>query len=687
MWLVYIRHEMLTNVQLKRLFGVLIAVTLLPVVAAAQTDVEELGRRYGATPPPGYYETLRSRPSAFQFSRQNGWVVRGRRVAEVRNRARGRLSAGALDVLPRAMALTTGEPQMAPADAVVGDLNVPVFLVMYFDTDSASLAQNVPTAALRRRLYGTDPAPPYSVHTYYQELSNGALHVNGTVFPWASLAHAASQYEGDDNGLDSSGDIDGMIDEIIAIHDDTVDFGLFDNDGPDGVPNSGDDDGFVDAIVIIHPKVDGSCKNRNPAAATSIWAHRYSYSGWTGGGVAFTNDSARGADQVIRVNDYIIQGGQGGDDGCASNEPQAMGVVAHETGHLLGLPDLYDNVTGGTGIGRWGIMGSGNHRVPARPAHMSAWSKAEVGWVTEVLIDRDTVLDISPIINSDTSYILPIPDSDEYFILENRQPLGSDSALYSPGLLVWHADSALIRFRGNGVNFAQPYGMALVQADGQRDLEQGNNRGDSDDPFPGTRLVTTLGVCTNPSTQANNGRASLAIVENIEQLAPLGTIRAGIRFEKPGPLTANDWSTTDGVMGSFFFHQLTASGGVDCDFQWSLLSGTLPRGVELGTSGQLVGRMEETGEFVADFQVLSGTQADTSRVTWSISAPALVALDVAGHLLGSGSVLTNDELTYLDLQGNGNGSFDLGDFLGWIESTGGQVSAAEIANVLSRERP
>jgi M6 family metalloprotease-like protein len=661
---------------------------LLPISLVAQTDVEELGRRHGATPPLGYYEMLRTVPDAFQFSSQNGWIMRGRSVAEVRQRARGRMLEMARDAVDAPMALVSGGAQASQADAVAGDLDIPVFLILYVNSDSAALVENVSRDVLEQRLYGTQQAPPYSVHTYYRELSNDALLVNGTVFPWTRVSRTSLHYEGDGNGLDSSGDIPGLIEDIVAAHDDTVDFGQFDNDGPDGIPNSGDDDGLVDAIVLIHPKVDGSCKNRNPDAERSIWAHRFRYSAWTFGEILFTDDSSNsgtGPSGAIGVNDYIVQGGQGGDDGCSSDQPQAMGVVAHETGHLLGLPDLYDQNTGGGGIGHWGLMGSGNHQRPHRPAHMMAWSKAQLGWVTEVLLDRDTTLDISPVVTSDTTYVLPIPDSHEYFLLENRQPIGSDSALHGVGLLIWHPDTLLIGNRGNQVNGFLPYALPLVQADGRDDLRDGDNRGDEGDTFPGSENNTSFGLCTTPASEANSSRPSMVVLENITQVEDMGPVSVDVTFFDPVPVAAVEGQPPpDGFMGASYFHRFTATGGIECKRQWTRAGGSFPPGLLLSPDGQLWGNLNADGEYTAEVQVASGLQSDTITVTISVAIPALEVDAVVEHLLTEVPVLSTDEVRYLDLQGNRNGGFDLGDFLGWIEQTGGTVTAAEMAEVIRR---
>ena len=121
-----------------------------------------------------YYEILRRDPNAFQFSRDNGWIRRGERMAALRNAARG-------EAVEQAMFAPLAD--FNNAGVMRGNLNVPVFLILYSNTDSASLVANVPRQAIEDRLYGTHGAPPYSIHTYYREISNDSLLANGTKNP------------------------------------------------------------------------------------------------------------------------------------------------------------------------------------------------------------------------------------------------------------------------------------------------------------------------------------------------------------------------------------------------------------------------------------------------------------------------------------------------------------------------
>jgi len=779
---------------------------------AQTTDVEAIGRALsGAVPPPGYYETLRQNPDAFQFSRNNGFILRARNVAATRSALR---SQGAL---------LSAE---AAAAVVEGELNVPVFLILYAGTDSASLVANVSRATVQDRLYGTTLAPPYSVHTFYREISDDRLLVNGTVLEWTRVDSAATYYEGNCNGLCSGGAVDELIEEMVALHDDDVDFSQFDSDG----------DGVVDAVVLIHPELDGACGQNN-----NIWAHRFSYGGWTNGGRVQTNDG-------VTVNDYIIQGGQGGDAGCTANQPVAMGVVAHETGHLFGLPDLYAVGNGvSEGIGHWGLMGAGNWRLPSSPAYMEAWSRGQLGWLTEVPIERDTTLDLTPVQASDTAFVLAMSNTEEYFLLENRQPLGPDVNLWGPGLLIWHVDPARIIQRAptNQVNSFSPEGLALEQSDGRGDLLLGNNRGDGGDPFPGSLARTVFSHQTNPSSARNDGTQTFIIVDSVEQLTPEGAVRVRIRYGVPSLIAAADtlaafrlngtpmnrledvlvagddydlemddvqvandgrnrytwvsWSNgqprshtftaspggdtitavvdaefrvrvnvfgvsgevtsdppaadlatgefvaengtitltaelTDPTMlfdgwtgdttavdptlvlvvtrpldvtatfvdslvagnlepapvvaGGQYRHQFSVAGGRGAgSYLWVLEDGTVPAGLQFLTSGVITGVTVETGEFPLTISVGSGNQRFEQDVVLSVVTPALVLDEVVNHLVGTDQRLTANETRFLDLIGNGNGRFDVGDFLAWLDAGGMAISAERMAELLRAAAP
>ena len=67
----------------------------------------------------------------------------------------------------------------------------------------------------------------------------------------------------------------------------------------------------------------------------------------------------------------------------------------------------------------------------------------------------------------------------EYFLLENRQATGLDAALPGSGLAVWHIDE-----RQSNNDDPLAYLVALLQADGKKDLELLKNSGDGGGPFP-----------------------------------------------------------------------------------------------------------------------------------------------------------------------------------------------------------
>jgi immune inhibitor A len=186
-----------------------------------------------------------------------------------------------------------------------------------------------------------------------------------------------------------------------------------------------------------------------------------------------------------------------------------FGVLCHEFGHMLGLPELY--APGGAaheGIGVWGLMGQGTWLGKGeRPPHPSAWAKVQLGWADVETVDATRRGVELPSVST-TPRVVKIPaDPDvpeEYYLLENRTRTGADAALPGEGLLVWHVDDRVQGFRTSEQDVRHKR-VHLVAADGRSDLDRGHghggNRGDAGDPWRGparwrrvvAALLTVLG--------------------------------------------------------------------------------------------------------------------------------------------------------------------------------------------------
>ncbi len=473
----------------------------------------------GARPPAGFYQVLARHPHAFEFS--HGWLARARLVRERRQALRTRGEWQLLRVPAGLAAASAAGPAGAPT-AVSGTLRYPTLLPLFANTSATDSAVVNPDS-VAAEFWGTSPAPPYSITTYYQEISNGLLTVTGTVIPPIRLSRTDTFYAGGPGcqGLCGSSQVPALIEELLDSADATVNFAQFADPTTDTVP----------AIVILDPQVGGECYQIYSPATNSIWAHRFSLTGW--GYPAYqTKDSLNG--HPVYVDDYIIQGGEGGGQGttypgCTPGHLAPIGTVTHETGHLFDLPDLYDVSNQTEGLGRWDLMSAGNEQKPWRPAHMSAWSLATLGWITEIPVTTSQTDTAAPIETGRTAYIVPLAGtSTEFFLLENRQRLGSDSMMYGPGLMIYHLDTLLMAQRGflngNHVNALLPHALAVEEAAGDTGLNctypaACNDRGDAGDPFPGTSGNATFGPATRPAALTNAGAFAGMVVDSIRQLS------------------------------------------------------------------------------------------------------------------------------------------------------------------------
>lgn len=175
------------------------------------------------------------------------------------------------------------------------------------------------------------------------------------------------------------------------------------------------------------------------------------------------------------------------------------GVICHEFGHDLGLPDLYDVHYTSDGIGIWGLMSGGpSLNRGYTPCHPTAWSKVFLDWVDPIEITENTGnIRIRNVEEHTDIYKVTIPHTggSQYFLIENKAKAGFDYYLPHGGLLIWHIDEdklyegiggGFTRMDQNTVNTEPAHkGVDLEEASGTQELDvlSDHNGGDGDDPW------------------------------------------------------------------------------------------------------------------------------------------------------------------------------------------------------------
>ena len=425
----------------------------MPRASHAQSALPFPAATGDVSPPTAIAGLIDARPnSPLEFSR--AWL---RKVDEVRRRRAELLAAAQLDGLSPWQAAERGA-------AVSGTLRVPVIPVLYRDV-KAPFA----TSSIERRLFGENRGDTLSFSSYWDEVSAGLLRVEGEVAPWVQLQNDAQHYlPAAQYGWAQFGRTPELRLDALRAVDGSMDFRSFDNDGPDGVPDSGDDDGYVDFVAFVYAL---PCPGTPRAGA--IWPHRAAMTPYE------TADSSANG-EPIKIADYVI---------LPAVDPQTcgplhIGVLAHETGHALGLPDLYDYDGSTQGIGAWGLMGTGSHTARYSPSHLSAWEKEQLGWVRVTWLREGTPISLPPVAREPRIFRYDLPgNTGEYLLFENRQKLGSDKRLPGHGLLAWRVDPERAELGAWNSDERRP-AVTLIEADGRGDLARGG-RADATDPFPG----------------------------------------------------------------------------------------------------------------------------------------------------------------------------------------------------------
>jgi M6 family metalloprotease-like protein len=388
--------------------------------------------------------------------------------------------------------------------------NIKTLLLLAKFTDRA---ETYPAANFQASMFSTSSS---SVRKYYREISYNhadvlpAVETCGSVddgtTPWTLLPYIHPHSPG------STHNIQDVVKDVLTANNGCIDFALFDSNS----------NGFIDSSeLIIVVVVAGYEDAYSDAYDPAVWAYQS----------ALDLGAPTLDGKVVGAEDHGVYAmfGEIHQSTPSDGHQATIGVMAHEFGHTINWPDLYDtDGSSNGGVGSWSLMASGSWNGTLlggdSPAHADAWLKWYQGWLTptEIHGNHDN-LSINRSEDNPVAYLLrPNPGgvdwsfwshsgSGEFFLVENRQQVLYDTGLRGCGLLIWHIDESVIYT--NGANADENHALVwLEQADGLNELGGTVDRGDAGDPWPGSAARYDFNSGTTPNSNLYSGSASQVTV-------------------------------------------------------------------------------------------------------------------------------------------------------------------------------
>ena len=298
--------------------------------------------------------------------------------------------------------------------------------------------------------------------------------------------------------------------DAVKAADPYVDFGSFDvnNDGRLSVSEL--------HVTVIVAGYETSYGGELDVCGNSVWGHQ--------GGLYKAAPKLDGT--IVNSKGGTMFGEWMCTPSSAPGQMSSIGVMVHELGHDIGLPDLYDTDFSSAGLSRWSVMSSGGwNRVGTAfsgttPAGLDAFSKSYQGWVAPTpVVGAVNGAPLPSSATSPTAYRLgDNPDgvdwkfethsgSGEYFLVENRQLVGWDAGLPACGVVVYHVDEGVTST--NKANADEAHRLVdLVEADGSLATNTYGYPGSAADVFPGSSGHVDFTDATSPAATLYSGAPS-----------------------------------------------------------------------------------------------------------------------------------------------------------------------------------
>lgn len=254
---------------------------------------------------------------------------------------------------------------------------------------------------------------------FFADASHGRYEMDYTVYPQIFTLPQSMAWYGNDSSAKIDANLPFILEDLMPLCDHLIDFSAY------------------DGLVIFHAGA-GQEADINSIRTQQIWSTfltrrtlQAAYDPDNDDYPGFTT-----ADGAVLTNVVIVPEDEFQDYFPGEQETDAemylfsiYGVLAHQFGHVLGLPTLFDNDSSNgrsQGIGNWGLMGTGVWNASGYvPAQLCAWSRYYLGWEDAITVYNDVeALPLDHFLNHQQDairlYKVPISDA-EYFLVENRQ--------------------------------------------------------------------------------------------------------------------------------------------------------------------------------------------------------------------------------------------------------------------------
>lgn len=354
-----------------------------------------------------------------------------------------------------------------------------------------------------------------SVRDYFLAQSNGQFELDFDVVGPVTMSKNYGYY-GNDGAYQKDEKVYEMIKEACDGIQDKVNLKDYDWDG----------DGEADQVFFLYAGL-GQASGGSPG---TIWPHESELRYWPCGVLSYPTG---------KINTYACANElQPETQGSSRYISAGIGTICHEFSHCLGFADMYDT-TGGGGYGMsvFDVMDQGSYNGNGFvPCNYTAFERIYAGWVEAIELESPaTVKDMKSVSDYGRPFIMyNYKNTNEYFLLENRQNTGWDKGLYgSNGLLIVHVNYVPSRWANNSVNASNEkiQCCTVVNADGSRENTQYSLQGDlypyevkgvtmndefTDESEPAAKLYTknsdnsyALGI---PITQIKRSKGSVSFL-------------------------------------------------------------------------------------------------------------------------------------------------------------------------------